>query len=326
MKDKYEGVVDAFMPINGLEIFRWWYGQANLGAPSCNVWQHDFGKLVVPIVYRDIDLLGELIERYDPITQQVMDIKGRVFLKIGAGEIRESFSLTPDQQVTHEIDFNSFDRAFGKIGQEPKKRLWLSFFKEVDGVRLPYEAMHNKAHLTEHYNETLVNTHTALYQVLGLKNENKFSMITMWICWGYQRTTSNPMILNLPIYLNTPTNEGLTKIKNKERGPFRFYSFLMLFLLFQNKDYLSEVIDLELERDGVKFPIQLWTTILSQDWEGANATMFINYFSYNIRQRLKGQTKNFPPQLLCFLMLGRQMRQVLQFRRPLCHLMPLKED
>jgi hypothetical protein len=60
-------------------------------------------------------------------------------------------------------------------------------------------------------------------------------------------------------------------------------------------------MDLELQRDGVHLPVQLWSTILSQDWEGASATLFINDFVYSLRQRLKCQVEYFPSQLLSFL-------------------------
>lgn len=61
----------------------------------------------------------------------------------------------------------------------------LTFVREVNGVKLPYEEIDGKAHLMEHYNQTLVNTHTALHQVLGLKNEKKIGKISMWLCWGF---------------------------------------------------------------------------------------------------------------------------------------------
>lgn len=163
LKDKYEGVANFVLPKSGLEIFRWWYGQANVEAPSYNVWRNDLGKLVYPTVFRDLDLFEDLIEGYDPITHQILDVYGRVLLKIGAEEIREAFGPSPTDQVTHEIDFTTFENAFEKIGVELKKRMLLTFVREVNGVKLPFEAIEGKAHMLEHYNETLVNTHTALF-------------------------------------------------------------------------------------------------------------------------------------------------------------------
>lgn len=35
----------------------------------------------------------------------------------------------------------------------------------------------------EHYNDALVYTHIALYQVLGSTNKRKFSKAIMWMCF-----------------------------------------------------------------------------------------------------------------------------------------------
>ena len=79
LKDKYAGVADTQIPTKGLQIFRWWYGQVNLRSPNDNVWKFDLGKLIVSIVFKDVDLLLELVSRYDEITNEVKDISGRVF-------------------------------------------------------------------------------------------------------------------------------------------------------------------------------------------------------------------------------------------------------
>ena len=65
LKDRYAGVVDTHMPTKGLQIFRWWYGQVNSRNPNDNVWKFDLGKLVVPTIFKDVDLLLELVSRYD---------------------------------------------------------------------------------------------------------------------------------------------------------------------------------------------------------------------------------------------------------------------
>lgn len=132
-----------------------------------------------------MDLFEEMIEGYDSITHQVMDIDGRVLLKIGVEETREAFGLSLADQVTHEINFTTFENAFDKIRAKPKKRMLVNFSREVNGVMLPFEAINGKAHLMENYNETLVNTRTTLYQVSCLKNENKFGKFSMWLCWGF---------------------------------------------------------------------------------------------------------------------------------------------
>ena len=57
IKDRYYEVVDTHMPNRGLQIFRWCYGQENLGCPNNNVWRYDLGKLLMPTIFKDMDLL-----------------------------------------------------------------------------------------------------------------------------------------------------------------------------------------------------------------------------------------------------------------------------
>ena len=88
----------------------------------------------------------------------------------------------------------------------------MKFVKEVSGVKLAPVATKNKLTTCDNCNATLVNTHIALYQVLGLQNNNKFTHATMWICWGYQKV-SEAFILDFPTYLDKCINEGLIALK-----------------------------------------------------------------------------------------------------------------
>ena len=121
LKDKYAGVVDTHMPTKGLQIFRWWYGQANLGSPNDNVWKCDLGKLVVPIVFKDVDLLLELVSRYDQITYEVKDINSRVFFRISADSIREAFNLDPLEEENYNVNLEMFGKAFDNARIEVNK-------------------------------------------------------------------------------------------------------------------------------------------------------------------------------------------------------------
>ena len=81
------------MSIQGLEIFRKWYEQSNMGSPLWNVWQYNLGKLVVPIIFFDVDLFLVLAKRDDPITKEITDLEGETLIKISVDEIRFVFDL-----------------------------------------------------------------------------------------------------------------------------------------------------------------------------------------------------------------------------------------
>ena len=59
---------------------------------------------------------------------------------------------------------------------------------------------------------------------------------------------------------------------------------LMHLVLFHCQDYFAQGFDLEIEKDGENLSVQLWTTIFSLDWEGANLGLFENDFAYMLRK------------------------------------------
>ena len=88
----------------------------------------------------------------------------------------------------------------------------ITFVKEFGGVKLAPATIKHKLADYDNYNDTLVNTHTALYQVLGMQNNNKFTNTTIWICSGYQKV-GEAFILDFPTYIDKCINEGLIALK-----------------------------------------------------------------------------------------------------------------
>lgn len=68
--------------------------------------------MVVPAIFLDIDLLLDLVERYDPITHEIKDVDGNVLLKIDIDSIRKAFNLHLADEVTDSVDFKILDEAF----------------------------------------------------------------------------------------------------------------------------------------------------------------------------------------------------------------------
>ena len=148
------------------------------GSPNDNVWK----LLVVTTVFKDIDLLLELVLRYDEITHEVKEINGRVFLRINVDSIREAFNLHSLEEANYSVNLEMFGKEFDNAGIEVNKKMIMAFVKEVSGVKLSPAAIKHKLADCDNYNDTLVNTHTTLYQVVDLQNNNKFTHATMWIC------------------------------------------------------------------------------------------------------------------------------------------------
>ena len=57
------------------------------------------GKLVVPSVFFDIDLLASLVKRYDPLSRVVSNYTSERLFGVNAQVIREFFMLTTNEAL-----------------------------------------------------------------------------------------------------------------------------------------------------------------------------------------------------------------------------------
>ena len=105
----------------GLHIFKWWYGKVNSGSPNDNVWKFDLGKLVVPTVFKDVDLLLELVSRYDEITHKDKDVNGRDILRINGDSIKQAFNLHSLEEANYSVNLEIFGKTFDNARIEVNK-------------------------------------------------------------------------------------------------------------------------------------------------------------------------------------------------------------
>ena len=73
-----------------------------------NVWDFDIGKLVVPGVFFDSDLLTNITKKYDPITRIVKNHAGDNLFRVSPTLIREVFKLNPNHAIHERIDMELF--------------------------------------------------------------------------------------------------------------------------------------------------------------------------------------------------------------------------
>ena len=72
------------------------------------------------------------------------------------------------EETNYSVNLEVFGRAFENARIEVNKQMIMAFVKEVFGVKLTPVAIKNNLADCDNYNDTLINTHTALYQVLEL--------------------------------------------------------------------------------------------------------------------------------------------------------------
>ena len=73
--------------------------------------------------------------------------------------------------MTYSVNLEMFGKVFDNVGIEVNKQMIMAFVKEVGGVKLAPTTIKNKLADCDNYNTTLVNTHIALYEVLGLQKQ-----------------------------------------------------------------------------------------------------------------------------------------------------------
>ena len=85
--DKGNWVQDAHTSQTSLNLFKKWFAERKLFAPHANIWNFDLGKLVVPSVFMDYDLLEAVAKNYDQATRVVRRIDGEILITISPEEI-----------------------------------------------------------------------------------------------------------------------------------------------------------------------------------------------------------------------------------------------
>ena len=142
-----------------------------------------------------------------------------VIVKINVHSIQEAFNFHSLEEANYCVNLEMSSKAFDNARIEVNKQMVMAFVKEFCGVKLAHTTIKHKLDDYDNYNDSLVNTHIALYQVLGMQNNKKFTHTTMWICWGYQKVGED-FILDFPTYLDKCINEGLIAPKQEKQVPF----------------------------------------------------------------------------------------------------------
>lgn len=106
--DRANWVRDAQVSVGGLELFRKWFLECNLDAPLSNVWEFDIGKLVVPGVFFDSDLLSDMAKKYHHITRIVKNHAGDNLFRVSLALISKFFKLNPNHVIHETIDMDEF--------------------------------------------------------------------------------------------------------------------------------------------------------------------------------------------------------------------------
>lgn len=67
------------------------------------------GKLIVPGVFMDIDLLTLIAQNYDPVAKCIRNTKGSALIEINDDEFRKVFKLSEVSNYLEPINFETLE-------------------------------------------------------------------------------------------------------------------------------------------------------------------------------------------------------------------------
>ena len=103
---------DVDTSVGGMDLFKRWFSQRNQGTPMSNIWDFDVGKLVVPFVFWDMDLLVILAKRCDPLTRVVSNFAGDRLFVVSLSVIRDVFGLSKNNALLERIDLSQLQSTY----------------------------------------------------------------------------------------------------------------------------------------------------------------------------------------------------------------------
>lgn len=92
-KDKYQVVGDIWTNIRGFELFLFHYQRRTNLEPICNPWRMNLGKIAIPNVFMDVELVKFLAKHYNSNLKAICDPQGKPFVQLSRIAIEEVFSF-----------------------------------------------------------------------------------------------------------------------------------------------------------------------------------------------------------------------------------------
>lgn len=93
LEDNNSDVGYVYTTTRGYELFMFHYHRHEKPEPICNRWKLNLGKLVVPNIYVNVDLLKLLAQNYDSKKRAICDRNGKPCFFISREAISEVFNL-----------------------------------------------------------------------------------------------------------------------------------------------------------------------------------------------------------------------------------------
>lgn len=132
--DKGNWLRDPQIGMSGLGLFKVGFGQRHSLAPLNSIWELDVGKLIVPSVFMDKDLLTLIAQNYDPIARCIRNVKGSALIEIKDDEFKSVYKLSEASNLLEPIDFESLAQVYDAQRDHLRSGPLKEFFVKIGGL------------------------------------------------------------------------------------------------------------------------------------------------------------------------------------------------
>lgn len=276
--DKGNWVRDAKTSQIGLSLFKKWFLERKLFAPHAYIQNFDLGKLVVPNVFMDVDLLMTITKSYDPTIKVVRRIDGECLITISPKEIREVFGLGPLSDYHIPIDLKGLEKEYlsrRDMIRQGALRAHIGTIGNFPVIIASSRELFEK----EYFTSQAIEIYMTLCRVFGEVEQNIMSISFMYML-AQIYSFGVDVIFYFSPYLTEEIHTWLVGIaKGKIEKTFGHYSLLIHVFLFKGATYFDKEMDLNREHEGEALPIQLQSADMTWDAKNASFIKFDMYFA-----------------------------------------------
>ena len=214
------------------------------------------GKLVVPNVFLDVDLLLAVATRYDPVTRVIRDNDGEVLLNVNADVIQRVFDLSENGSLLVQIDLEEMKQEYAKIQPFFRSKLLPPHLVRAVSSTIHMSPTDQEPFRLNCFADHFLATFYSLCQILGFSPNTVMPIAYMFMGAQIQHPNFS-VVYDYASFLAERMHEGLLNLFVGDTNvPFFWYSLLMHMFLYENVSFFSEKIELRQEVNGERLPVQ----------------------------------------------------------------------
>ena len=298
--DKGNWVRDATTTQTGLVLFKKWFSERKLFAPHANIWNFDLGKLVVPSVFMDYDLLEAIAKKYDQAIRVIRRTDGMPLISISPEEIREVFQLEPLSDYHVPINLVELENEYKAKKDEIRKGALRAHIGTIGALPV-ITAASREPFKKSLFTSRAVEIYRTLCRVIGEDEQDSMPIGLMYMMVQIA-SFGVDVIFYFASYLAEEIHTGLVGIaKGKVEKTFGHYSLLMHMFLFKGMTYFGTEMELNREENGEALPVQLWSADMTWDADNASFVRFDRYFASKLRYLISGDNPRIPKALMSLI-------------------------